>query len=202
MDQEDIVVPGARDVRGTLDAPDADAAVVACPPHPQFGGDRRDRRLRALGEDLAGRGVATLRFDYGPWDGGDGERTDVGAALDWAAERYAPVGLFGYSFGAATGLLVAAGRDDLGAVSVLAPDAKAADAVAAVRCPLQVVYGVRDDTVDWAPVVDAARERADEGHVVDVVECSADHHFVGQDEKVSRVAADFLATHLDGDGTA
>jgi len=200
MQQDDVVVPGLRDVRGTLDAPDggADAVVVACPPHPQFGGSRSDRRLRAVAEALVEQGVATLRFDYGSWDGGEGERADIDAALRWAGKRYDRVGLFGYSFGAANGLLVAAGRDDLGAVSALAPDAKAVDALVDVASPLQVVYGARDETVDWAPVVERARELNEAGREppVDVVECAADHHFVGQDGKVAAVASEFLAAHL------
>lgn len=203
MEQEDVVVPGLRDVRGTLDAPDAatDVAVVACPPHPQFGGNRSDNRLRAVGQALVERGIATLRFDYGSWDGGEGERADVEAALRWAHKRYARVGLFGYSFGAANAIEVAAGRDDVGAVSVLAPDARAVDAVDDVTCPLQVVFGSRDDTVDWAPVVERARERVEAGHAVDVVEYSADHHFVGQEAKVALVASEFLTAHLDGSPT-
>jgi MFS family permease len=56
---------------------------------------------------LTGRGLACLRFDYGPWDGGRGERTDVVNAIGWARERYDRVGCFGYSFGATVGLLAA-----------------------------------------------------------------------------------------------
>jgi alpha/beta superfamily hydrolase len=201
MDQEDVVVPGARDVRGTLDSPDegATAVVVACPPHPQFGGNRSDRRIRAVAEALADRGVATLRFDYGPWDDGEGECRDVAAALQWAGDRHERVGLFGYSFGAAQGLAVAAGRDDLRAVSALAPGA--ADALDAIACPVQVVSGTRDETVDWEPVVERARELNDAGRdpPVDLVEYSADHHFVGQHEKVAEVVGGFLAGHLGGE---
>jgi alpha/beta superfamily hydrolase len=198
MHQEDVVVPGARDVRGTLDAPDggADDAVVACPPHPQFGGSRTDRRLTAVAAALADDGVATLRFGYGPWDDGDGETADAAAAVRWAADRYDRVGLFGYSFGAVRALQVAAESEAPVAVSALAPDAKASDAVGAIAVPLQVVFGTRDDTVDWAPVVGRARERAAAGGTVDVVEYEADHHFVGQHEKIADVVAGFLAEHL------
>jgi alpha/beta superfamily hydrolase len=183
-------------VRATLDHPDADAAVVAAPPHPQMGGDREDRRLEAVGEAMADRGVATLRMDYGPWDEGRGERTDVGAALRWAADRYEAVGLFGYSFGAAMALGTAAERDGLAAVSVLAPPSEAAGDVTAVEAPLQVLYGERDDTVDSGPVVDVARERAAAGAEVTVVALSADHHFVGQHEKVGERVAAFLRERL------
>lgn len=200
MEQEDVIVPGLRDVRGTLDTPAAGTgvAVVACPPHPKFGGNRRDTRLRAVGEALVERGIATLRFDYGAWDGGRGERTDIDSALRWAHRRYDRVGLFGYSFGAANAMEVAAGRDDVGAISALAPGARAADVVDDIACPLQVVYGSRDDTVDSAPVVERARARGEAGHHVDVVEIPADHHFVGQGAKVARVVSEFLAAHLDG----
>ena len=198
MTTENVVVPGPRDVRGTLDAPEngTDRVVVACPPHPQFGGDRRDRRLRAVGETLTDRGVACLRIDYGPWDEGDGERTDARNGLVWAADRYDRVSLFGYSFGAAMALLATADLDSNAAgypltLSALAPGARATDALARVDCPVQILYGVRDDTVDWEPVADRARELR-----MDVVELSADHHFVGQSEKVATTVAEFLVAEM------
>ncbi|WP_129113013.1 CocE/NonD family hydrolase [Halegenticoccus tardaugens] len=219
MDGEAVLIPGGRDVRATLDAAEradgtdesgdepangggkaagrADAVVVACPPHPQHRGHRGDDRLVAVSDALAERGVDCLRFDYGEWDGGRGERADAHNAIRWARERYDRVGLFGFSFGAAVALLVAADRADLAAVSALAPaasldaDLDAANAVDGIAAPLQVVYGVRDDTVDWGPVVDRARERD-----ADVVELRADHFFVGQGRKVGEAVAAFLAPRL------
>jgi alpha/beta superfamily hydrolase len=201
MQQTEVPIPGGREVVATLNEPDsgADAVVVACPPHPQFGGTRSDRRLVAVGEALAGRGVACLRFDYGEWDEGRGEREDAWSALRWAADGFDRVGLFGFSFGAGVALLAAASTDvGLGAVSVLAPAARLADAdldavatLDALDVPVQVVYGSRDDTVDWKPVVERARERGDS-----VVEFSADHFFVGQDAKVAKTVAAFLAECL------
>jgi alpha/beta superfamily hydrolase len=214
-DSERVLVPGRRGVRGTLDRPDspessADGVVVACPPHPQMGGDRRDRRLRAVSDALLDRGVACLRIDYGPWDEGRGERTDASNAFGWAREheQYGRVGLFGYSFGAAVSLLVAASESDtpreLAAVSVLAPPAALGttsasasapapvpDALADIACPVQVVYGERDDTVDWAPVVERARDRG-----AAVATMSADHHFVGQHDTVAGLVGGFLAGRL------
>jgi len=201
--RETVLVPGARDVRGTLDEPDepAGGCVVACPPHPQMGGRRTDRRLRAVSDALAERDVACLRFDYGPWDEGEGERTDARNALGWARERFDGVGLFGYSFGGAVALLAAAAESDGGrppaATAALAPTARlsagldAVDAVASVDCPLQVVYGERDTTADWEPVVERAR-----GVGAEVVAMSSDHHFVGRDAKVGSVVAGFLAERL------
>ncbi|MCT9097730.1 dienelactone hydrolase family protein [Haloarchaeobius sp. HME9146] len=197
---DELLVPGARDVRATLDSAgdDATACVVACPPHPQHGGNRSDRRLVAVGEVLTHHGIDCLRIDYGDWDEGYGEREDVRNALRWAADRYETVGLFGYSFGGCQALLAASTVDvPVAAVSVLAPAPRLAadlDAVAAlddIDCPVQVCYGERDDLVDWQQVVD----RADElGH--ETVAYGADHHFVGQHEKIAKTVGSFLVPPL------
>lgn len=206
MNTESVVISGARDVRGTLAEPDGgtDRAVVACPPHPQYGGNRQDRRLRAVADALVDRGVACLRIDYGEWDEGRGEQTDVHNSLRWVAERYESSGMFGYSFGSISALLVAAdlgraGKEadvDLAAVSALAPGELAVDGLADIECPVQLLYGTRDTTVDWEPVVERARERAEEGREIEIVEFSADHHFVGQAEKVAEDVTDFLVAWL------
>ena len=202
-ERETVLVPGGRDVRATLDEPSEDtgSCVVACPPHPEMGGRRTDRRLRAVSDHLTNHGVACLRFDYGPWDEGEGERTDARNALALARERFDAVGLFGYSFGGAVALLAAAAESEEGtppaATAVLAPAARleagldAVGAVSRVDCPLQVVYGERDTTADWEPVVERAR-----GAGAEVVAMSADHHFVGQDATVGNVIGEFLAGRL------
>jgi len=155
-----------------------------------------------------------LRFDYGDWDEGYGERADVRHAVDWARERYDRVGLFGFSFGGTLSLLVASEthepgrRADTGepadtarpvdAVSALAPTARidatlgAAAALPAIDCPTQVVYGTRDDTADWEPVV-AAAEDAD----ATTVELAADHFFVGQADTVADHVAGWLPDAID-----
>jgi alpha/beta superfamily hydrolase len=200
----DVLVGGARDVRGTLDAPGTDPgtgtdrAVVACPPHPQHGGNRSDRRLAAVSDALLDRDVACLRFDYGEWDRGYGERSDALAALGWLRERYDRVGAFGFSFGGGIALLASeAAGPEPDAVSALAPASRLAedlDATAALEsldCPVQIVYGERDTTAEWEPVVERARSL---GHPV--VELSADHFFVGQHRKVADHVADFLDRSL------
>jgi alpha/beta superfamily hydrolase len=200
-DQEPVRLPGARDCAGTLDVAGeaADACVVACPPHPQLGGTRSDRRLTATSDALATHDIDCLRFDYGDWDDGYGEREDARNALRWADERYDAVGIYGYSFGGAIAILAAATVDvPVHAVSVLAPATRiddeldAAAAVPELPCPLHVGYGERDETADSSGVVDAA-ERCQQA----VTAYGADHHFVGQHDAVGRDAADFFATHLD-----
>jgi alpha/beta superfamily hydrolase len=201
---EPLPLPGSRDVRGSLDSADredTDTVVVACPPHPQMRGDRHDGRLTAVSDCLTAAGIDCLRFDYGPWDEGYGERTDAENAVFWAAERYDRVGIFGFSFGGAIALLTAASDSGhhLGAVSALAPAARltedldAAAALDSLTVPVQVVYGERDDTADWEPVVERAREL---DYLVEGL--SADHFFVGQQDKIgNRVCAFFSDALLD-----
>jgi alpha/beta superfamily hydrolase len=193
-----LPIPGPRDVFASLDDPDTNRVVVACPPHPEMGGDRRDSRLRAVSDALVGRDWACLRFDYGPWDEGRGEQTDARSALAWARENFASVGLFGYSFGGAVALRASATafRENDGntpvAVSVLAPAGTlagepTAPAVDAVGCRLQVLYGERDSTVDAVPVAEHARGH---GHAVETL--PADHFFLGQQDAVAERVAGFF----------
>ncbi|WP_336025020.1 alpha/beta hydrolase [Halobellus salinisoli] len=228
-----IFLPGGRDARGTLDAvadddergpsrgnadsaATANACVVACPPHPQHGGTRRDQRLRAVSDELSERKIDCLRFDYGPWDGGRGERTDVCNAVAWARERYDRVALFGFSFGGALALSAANNGAAVDAVAALAPPARlgtersdpdapdnpdvgGVDAVAdldemSADLPVQILYGTRDDVADVGPVVAAARKRG-----FAVVEFAADHFFVGQEAKVADAVVDFLEPPLQAE---
>ena len=201
----DVLLSGGRDVRGILEEPtdETDAVVVACPPHPQHGGSRSDDRLVAVAAALRESGIASLRFDYGPWDEGYGEREDVRNALRWARGEYdCPVGVFGYSFGASLALLAAADVDPApDAVAALAPTARLADdldAVAALESipsetPVCVLYGERDATVDWEPVVERARERGD---AVSVTALAGDHFFLGKHGDIGAEVARFFEDAL------
>lgn len=195
---DSVLIPGMRDVRASLTDPDASACVVACPPHPQMGGTRSDNRLTAVSDALEDQGVASLRFDYGEWDEGSGERTDALNAIEWATERYDSVGLFGFSFGGTIALL-AATETDVVCVSALAPTAQIADndelnavnALSDIVCPVQVVYAERDSTADWEPVVEQARTLD-----YTVTSMSADHFFLGQTGKVADQVVEFLVEKL------
>ncbi|MFB6222243.1 MAG: alpha/beta hydrolase [Haloarcula sp.] len=194
-----IRIPAGRSVTATLDRSETDALVVACPPHPQHGGSRSDTRLKGVSDALAPE-VGCLRFDYGAWDEGRGERVDAEHTLAWASERAETVGLFGYSFGAAVALCAAAeldGKREPAVLSVLAPPAGSTvhlDAVAAldeIDCPVQIVVGERDDTVDWEPVVERANVL---GHTVERL--PADHHFVGQTGQIGKTVGPYLRNRL------
>ena len=208
-----VLIPGGRDVRATLDTAASDGAggesdeseraesvVVACPPNPQQRGHRGDERLLAASDALTDRGVDCLRFDYGDWDEGYGETTDADAAVGWARDRYDRVGLFGFSFGGTVALVAAASRPSLAGVCALAPTARLSpdvDAVAALDdlaergVPTRVLYGTRDATAEWKPVVERAERLG-----VETVAFEADHFFVGRSGKVGEAVAAFLGPRL------
>jgi len=56
---------------------------------------------------------------------------------------------------------------------------------------VQVVYGDRDETVNWKPVVARTREQS---HTVESV--PADHRFAGQTDRVADAVASFLSAHV------
>lgn len=70
-------------------------------------------------------------------------------------------------------------------------DRDAVTALDRIACPVQIVYGERDATVQWGPVVARARERD-----LVVESLPADHFFVGQSAKVGSRVASFLASAL------
>lgn len=190
----DVVLPGGREVRGTLDG-EGERVVVACPPHPQHRGHRGDPRLKAVSKALRERGTACLRFDYGEWDEGYGEREEARNTIRWATEEFDSVGVFGFSFGGAMAILAAISvEEELVGVSALAPatqvggDLDVVGAVADLEPPLQVIYGTRDSTAEWRPIVEAARERG-----ASVEELQGDHFFVGKHDRIGGSVAEFFA---------
>ncbi|MEF8820771.1 MAG: alpha/beta hydrolase, partial [Halovenus sp.] len=60
-----------------------------------------------------------------------------------------------------------------------------------IPVPVQIVYGERDDTATWHPIVERARELGYE-----VESLPADHFFVSQRERVAETVVSFLRTQI------
>ena len=94
---------------------DPRAGAVLAHPHPQYGGDMHSLVPSVLFDALPDAGIAALRFNFrgvgrstGSYDGGQGEREDVVAALDALATAVpgVPLILAGWSFGGDVCLMV------------------------------------------------------------------------------------------------
>ena len=74
--------------------------VVLCPPHPLFGGSRRDIRIVRVARELALHNISALCMDYGSYGKGAKEVENVLDAISWMRKKVNSLGLLGYSFGA------------------------------------------------------------------------------------------------------
>ncbi len=147
-------------------------------------------------------GLPTLRFNFrgaghsvGTFTGGEGERGDVYAALDYLRAHFPglPICLMGFSFGAWVGLEV--GATDA-RVSTLVGMGVAVnmlnfDFLRAARKPKLIIHGTRDEYGSVAQVSELYRSLA-EPKQIHWVE-GADHFFAGKLDEVQEVLRQFLA---------
>jgi alpha/beta superfamily hydrolase len=170
------------------------AGLVICHPHPLYGGDMDNPVVIRVAEVCQERSFATLRFNFrgvggsaGRHGGGKDEERDVQAALaHLRAVLGAPVplGLAGYSFGAAVAARVASGgaSDPLAGLALIGPPVArtgedAYVALASLSVPLLIVAGSRDEYCPRA-ALDTLQRRLPAA-TVRVIE-GADHFFFGK----------------------
>ena len=182
------VPAGAETLEARLAVPaGARLGVVVSHPHPLYGGDMDSPVVARIVESCAGRGLATLRFNFrgvgastGRHDEGRGEQEDVRASLARLQDALGSdgrVALAGYSFGAAVAAAVAATAPVAG-LALVAPPLRVTDVhlPAGVNGPLLVVVGAEDQYCP-AAALETLRVTLPAATVV-VVE-GADHFFFG-----------------------
>ncbi|UCD26177.1 MAG: dienelactone hydrolase family protein [Candidatus Bathyarchaeota archaeon] len=120
--------------------------VVLCPPHPLFGGSRRDIRIVKVAKELALHNISALCMDYGSYGKGAKEVENVLDAISWMRKKVNSLGLLGYSFGAVVASNAAARTeiDGFVAMSILR---KVDDLEVNLNfnCPTLFVHGKHDD---------------------------------------------------------
>lgn len=178
--------------------------VVLCHPHPQQRGSMNAPLMNALADSLAARHFAVLRFNFrgvgeseGQHDFGDGEMDDVAAAVTAAAGRIPdlPLGVAGWSFGAATSLRwQSRDKNDLDWVGIAAPVKSARsrrlpepDDLPSARRTF--ILGDRDQ---FATVEDSEIYAASIGASLEILKGS-DHFFYFREERVAALVAAALS---------
>ena len=155
---------------------------------------------------LVARGLAVLRFNFrgvgrsaGSWDGGLGEIDDVARAVERAGIDHAelPLGLAGWSFGAATALAWQARQASTMPFAGIAPPVQTEYAerlpTPESLAPARRLF-ILGDRDQFASVDELERYSKAAGGDLAILEGS-DHFFYFREERV----ADLMATHLLGE---
>ena len=176
-------------------------AAVVCHPHPLFGGTMHNKVVYQAAKSLDALGLPVLRFNFrgtgmseGQHDRGEGERGDVGAALDFLAAEFPNVPLLvaGFSFGCWVGLR--GGCEDARVISLIGLGAPVnnADFSYLAKCakPKLFVHGSNDIYGDPVKLNNLVASLPGENKIV-VVE-DADHFFVGKLDQVDQAITTWL----------
>jgi alpha/beta superfamily hydrolase len=196
---------GDLTLEGILHMPESAPApgIVVCHPHPQYGGDMHSNVVDALCETAVADGIAALRFNFrgtgsseGHHDNGISEQDDVRAALSYL--RSLPeidanrIGLAGYSFGAAVGLLAAEpGLRAFTGVSL--PTMMPLDG-ATLDCPALFISGDEDEYSDADDLTELVRRLGPQAGLRLLP--GLGHFWFGVERDLQGLVAPFLQAHL------
>jgi alpha/beta superfamily hydrolase len=168
------------------------AGLVACHPHPLYGGDMDNPVVVRVAEVCGELGFATLRFNFrgvggstGTHGEGRAETQDVEAALAHLRGTLGPgrpLALAGYSFGAVVASRVASADGGLAALALIAPPLGLTGeepfvGLTAFPGPLLIAAGSQDDYCP-RPALEALAQRLPEGTLT-MIE-GANHFFFGK----------------------
>ena len=178
-------------------------AVVACHPHPLYGGSMHNNVTYAVADALVKSAIAALLFNFrgvggsgGRHSGGTAEREDIKAALDWLQlqqnvdkER---LGLAGYSFGGGVALPVACEDKRVKGAALISPyfESSPDSLLRDCRKPKLIMGGGSDDMVLASDIERYGREAAEP------VKCEivkgADHFWGGYERLMADKVAGFF----------
>ena len=175
---------------------------LVCHPHPLYGGTMHNKVVFRAAKAALLLGLPTLRFNFrgaghsvGTFAGGDGEREDVRAALDYLGAHFPglPICLMGFSFGSWVGLAVGSTDRRVSTLVGLGLPVSTAnfDFLRNVPKPKLILQGTRDEYGSVAEVSELYRTLA-EPKQIHWVE-GADHFFAGKLDQVQEVLRQFLA---------
>ena len=201
----DLAGPAGR-LEALLDVPDGTprAAVVFAHPLPTHGGTMHTKAVYQGTKGLVRAGCAVLRFNFrgvggsaGVFDGGEGEKKDFAAALDFMAARYPGIPLWaaGFSFGSWIALETGAVDPRVTALIGIAPPVtKPGYDFSNTKRSAKAKFFVQGEADDICPLEDmwkfyGALPEPKELVVID----AADHLFDGHTTEVGEALEDLLA---------
>ena len=138
---------------------DPAGVAVVCHPHPLGGGTLHNKVVFRAARGLEAANVATLRFNFrgvgasgGKHDEGDGEVSDVNAAIAWVKKKHPGKKLFvgGFSFGAWVASRAACELPEVDAVFLIGTPVNKYDFSYLRSCekPMLFIHGTQDEHGD------------------------------------------------------
>jgi len=210
-------LPAIHDLRGPaghlealLDEPSGapKAAVVFAHPLPTHGGTMHTKVVYQGAKGLVRAGCAVLRFNFrgvgrsdGSFTGGEGEKEDFRAALDYMASRYPglPLWAAGFSFGSSVALEVGATDDRVTVLIGIAPPwtKLGYDFTNTLKSPKPKFF-VQGEADDICPVQDMWKYygQLPEPKELVVID-AADHLFDGHASEVGEALEDLLVDFVE-----
>ena len=164
--------------------------VVLCPPHPMYGGSRRDFRLTEIANELADHGISALCIDYCSYTGGTEEAKDVLFALGYMKERVLSLGLLGYSYGSVIASNVAAKFSGIKGIVLMSPlrGVNSLEIDLSANCKKLIIYGMRDlfvvkDIEELYRLAKGEKQR---------LALDTDHFYLGYEKAVADAVREFF----------
>jgi len=199
---------GQLTLEGVLRLPEGEGpfgVVVVCHPHPQMGGDMRNNVVSAVCMALAGKGLASFKFNFrgvggseGYYDNGIGECDDALAAVSYVLSKKEidseRIGICGYSFGSMVALKVAAKEQKIRAVAGISPFIKPADLLDAYTKPKIFLCGARDGFINTKSLQQQVEKLPEPKEIV--LYPDIDHFWFGQERSMAARVGEFFAGSL------
>jgi alpha/beta superfamily hydrolase len=185
---------------------DPAGVAVVCHPHPLGGGTLHNKVVFRAARGLEAANVATVRFNFrgvgtsaGKHDDGDGEQSDVTAAIDWIMKKHPGKKLFvgGFSFGAWVSSRVACETPAVDAMFLIGTPVNKYDFSFLRHCekPMLLLHGTQDEHGDlgkFEKLVPQIR------NAESVIVTGADHFFSKQLDAVEETIRSWAEELLEG----
>jgi len=185
---------------------DPAGVAVVCHPHPLGGGTLHNKVVFRAARGLEAANVATLRFNFrgvgtsaGTHDDGDGEQSDVMAAIDWIVKKHPGKKLFvgGFSFGAWVSSRVACELSYVDAIFLIGTPVNKYDFNFLKHCekPMLLLHGTQDEHGELAKFEKLVPQIR---NAESVIVTGADHFFSKQLDAVDETIRTWAEEVLEG----
>jgi hypothetical protein len=195
-------------------------SMLLCPPHPHLSGDMENNVITALGNVLAERGFATLRFNYRGVGGSESRLdniaevyeyweeilnnddcsdavVDATSAINYLESTVGTNRLFitGYSFGAIVAMMLSVKHANINAFAVISTPFGRFDTSFLTDCREPKLFICADN--DFAASIEEVEKgmlNVSEPKILDVIE-SCDHFYIDKEHNVANKVYEFFTSN-------